>query len=160
MVCCKIMRFLDCWCTKSERRVTRACLLTVPEIPVTPGTMCGVSPAFRIVQALHNLCKVSKERQAEAAAAGVTPALSRLAGRRATADSAAVADAAAAPRLRALAISMLCALAHSSSTTRSELWTCQGLDLLVELLKEQARRMLCAARNAPACRKYLASAPM
>jgi hypothetical protein len=97
------------------------------------------------LQALYNLCKVSKERQAEAAAAGVTPVLSQLAGRRAPAVDAAPADAAVGGRLRALAIGLLCALAHSSSKTRSELWTCQGLDLLVELLKEQVR---CALRAA------------
>lgn len=109
------------------------------------------------MQALHNLCKMSKERQAEAAGAGVTQVLSQLAHRtpggpggpsshpnkssppRSPQDPEAAADAACSERIRSLCIGLLCALAHSNSRTRTELWACQGLDLFVDLLREPVR---------------------
>jgi hypothetical protein len=108
------------------------------------------------MQALHNLCKVSKQRQAEAAAAGITPMLSGLAtelvpGGAAIPSSSNLRtphEARIAARIRALCISLLCALCHSNSKTRAELWQYQGLDLFVDLLPEpewqrQALEALC-----------------
>jgi hypothetical protein len=97
------------------------------------------------MQALHNLCKVSKQRQAEAAAAGITPILSRLASLLdpgtpslpSAAQPRTPHDVQISARTRALCISLLCALCHSNSKTRAELWQCQGLDLFIDLLQEQ-----------------------
>lgn len=93
------------------------------------------------MQALHNLCKVSKPRQAEAAAAGITPMLCQLATTLVPPTAAAsrprsTADAPTAARTRSLCITLLCALVHSNSKTRAELWQNQGLDLFVDLLPE------------------------
>ena len=96
------------------------------------------------MQAVHNLCKVSKERQSEAAGAGVTQALSKLysaqpgpgGARRAPAPTSPAAAETSA-KLRGLCISLLCALVHSNAKTRAELWQCQGLELFIDLLSEQ-----------------------
>lgn len=42
-------------------------------------------------------------------------------------------------QLRPLAVSLLCGMAHSTQRTRAELWTQNGLDLLLSLLQEQVR---------------------
>lgn len=42
-------------------------------------------------------------------------------------------------QLRPLAVSLLCGMAHSTQRTRAELWTQNGLDLLLNLLQEQVR---------------------
>lgn len=114
------------------------------------------------VQALYNLCKVTKEQQTEASAADISPVLSRLVSRRpaslALAGSASLnsdagsgsvglvtpADAQTAVETRAVCIRLLCLLAHSSAHTRDQLWTCQGLDIFMDLLCEQVwRAVLC-----------------
>ena len=84
-----------------------------------------------VVQAVHNLCKVSKERQAEAASAGITPVLTHYVDRnrhgaaaaikRAStsppgqASAADVAESPVASKIRALCISLPCALASGDS---------------------------------------------
>lgn len=96
------------------------------------------------VQAIHNLCKVSKDRQSEAASAGVTQALTKLysaqpgpGGTRSRAAAPKTPEAVeTALKIRGLCISLLTALVHSNSKTRAELWQCQGLELFVDLLSE------------------------
>ena len=101
-----------------------------------------------LVQALHNLCnpKMSKERQAQAVASGITPLLCQLAERAPKPGSLAhrhpppglgPCDAENLAKIRSLCIRLVCTLAHSNSKARSELWACQGLDLFIDLLKDQ-----------------------
>lgn len=45
----------------------------------------------------------------------------------------------AGAQLRPLAVSLLCGMAHSTQRTRAELWAQNGLDLLLNLLKQQVR---------------------
>ena len=107
------------------------------------------------LQALYNLCKVTKEQQTEASAADISPVLAKLVSRRpaslALAGSTSLnsdpgsgsvglvtpADARTAVEMRAVCIRLLCLLAHSSAHTRDQLWMCQGLDLFMDLLCEQ-----------------------
>ena len=86
---------------------------------------------------LHNLCQLSRSRQEAAAKAGVVPWLCRMAvGQPPVGRSAEQTEAA-----RAAAASTLCLLAHCSPRTRAELWTHGGLDILLQLLKEEEHQV-------------------
>lgn len=117
-----------------------------------------LTKAAPAMQALYNLCKVTKEQQTEASAADISPVLAKLVSRRpaslvlagsaslnSDAGSGSVglvtpADAQTAVDTRAVCIRLLCLLAHSSAHTRDQLWMCQGLDIFMDLLCEQVRR--------------------
>ncbi len=47
------------------------------------------------------------------------------------------ADGEETKQLRYLAVSLLCGMAHSTQRTRAELWAHNGLELLLQLLKEE-----------------------
>jgi hypothetical protein len=106
------------------------------------------------LQALYNLCKVAKERQAEASAAGISPVLARLVSRRPApapapseflssmsldSQASAAVDMRTSIAIRAFCIRLLCILAHSNSRTRDQLWMCQGVDIFMDLLCEPVR---------------------
>ena len=86
---------------------------------------------------LHNLCQLSRSRQEAAAAAGAVPWLCRLA-MQPPAEAASSSGSGAAPRSAAVAV--LCGLAHCSPRSRAELWSHGGLDILLQLLKEEAHQ--------------------
>ena len=44
-----------------------------------------------------------------------------------------------AASLRPLAVSLLCGMAHSTQTTRAQLWANNGLHILLLLLQEEVR---------------------
>lgn len=103
------------------------------------------------VQALYNLCKVAKERQAEASAAGICPVLTRLVVQRKAitpapseflssmsldSQASAAVDSRTTMAIRAVCIRLLCILAHSNARTRDQLWMCQGVDIFMDLLCE------------------------
>ena len=100
------------------------------------------------MQALYNLCKVAKERQAEASAAGICPVLTRLVVQRKSIAPApseflssmsldsqvsTAVDNRISVAIRAVCIRLLCILAHSNARTRDQLWMCQGVDIFMDL---------------------------
>jgi hypothetical protein len=117
------------------------------------------------MQALYNLCKVSKERQAEASAAGICPVLTRMVVQRKAitpapseflssmsldSQASAAVDNRTSVAIRALCIRLLCILAHSNARTRDQLWMCQGVDIFMDLLCESVRILrfsVCAVRG-------------
>ncbi|BGP47541.1 Protein kinase of the Mitotic Exit Network [Rhodotorula kratochvilovae] len=74
------------------------------------------------VNALFNLCRLSKARQAEAAAAGAIPLLQRIVG-----DSS---------PLKQFALPILCDFAHAGKACRKLLWQHDGVALYLQLLKD------------------------
>jgi hypothetical protein len=86
---------------------------------------------------LHNLCQLSRPRQEAAAVAGAVPWLCRLALQPPAEAAGGAASAAAA---RAAAVAVLCGLAHGSPRARAELWSHGALDILLQLLKEEAHQ--------------------
>jgi serine/threonine protein kinase len=86
---------------------------------------------------VHNLCQLSRSRQEATAAAGAVPWLCQLA-----VQPPLVLDAPAeVESARSAAISALCLLCHCSPRTRAELWSHGGLDVLMQLLKEEAHQV-------------------
>ncbi|KDE07893.1 STE/STE11/CDC15 protein kinase [Microbotryum lychnidis-dioicae p1A1 Lamole] len=75
-----------------------------------------------VVNALFNLCRLSKARQEEAASAGAIPALKML--------------VAGSSPLKQFALPILCDFAHASKTCRRLLWRYDGLKLYVGLLHD------------------------
>ncbi|GAA6058273.1 hypothetical protein JCM3770_004335 [Rhodotorula araucariae] len=74
------------------------------------------------VNALFNLCRLSKARQAEAAAAGAIPLLQRI-----------VHDSSP---LKQFALPILCDFAHAGKACRKLLWQHDGVALYLQLLKD------------------------
>lgn len=98
---------------------------------------------------LHNLCQLSKSRQEAVAASGAVSWICRLAIAPPDADltlslekkdSAGKDDEMGATTASAesAAVAVLCSFAHCSPKTRSELWSAGALDILLQLLKEEA----------------------
>lgn len=86
---------------------------------------------------VHNLCQLSRSRQEATAAAGAVPWLCQLAVQPPLKlDAPAEVESA-----RSAAVSVLCLLCHCSPRTRAELWSHGGLDVLMQLLKEDAHQV-------------------
>eukprot|EP00898_Chlorokybus_atmophyticus_P006214 jgi/Chlat1/6594/Chrsp46S06092 len=81
------------------------------------------------LRAVYNLCKISRERQEAAAAAGLVRHLRPIV--------AGVGVGGSQAAMRRLALPLLCDMAHASPATRSELWVHGGLDLFLDLLQEE-----------------------
>lgn len=86
---------------------------------------------------VHNLCQLSRSRQEATAAAGAVPWLCQLAVQPPLVLNAPIEVESA----RAAAVSVLCLLCHCSPRTRAELWSHGGLDVLMQLLKEDAHQV-------------------
>ena len=79
---------------------------------------------------LHNLCQLNRSRQERAATEGAIPWLCRLALRPPGNSSQGAVQSAA--------IAVLCSMAHCGPKTRAELWNSGALDVLLQLLKDEA----------------------
>lgn len=90
-----------------------------------------------ILIALQNLCQLSKQRQEQAAGAGIVPQLCMLLTVRQD-DVQAIGP----PAWRTLAVSLLSTLAHGTSRCRAELWTHSALDVFLNLLSETAMQVV------------------
>ena len=86
---------------------------------------------------VHNLCQLSRSRQEATAAAGAVPWLCQLAVQPPLVLNA----PAEVESARSAAVSVLCLLCHCSPRTRAELWSHGGLDVLMQLLKEDAHQV-------------------
>lgn len=75
-----------------------------------------------VVNALYNLCRLSKSRQEEAALAGAVPLLQRLVQ--------------ANSPLKQFALPILCDFAHASKTCRKLLWQHKIFALYIDLLED------------------------
>lgn len=75
-----------------------------------------------IVNALYNLCRLSKSRQEEAALAGAVPVLVTLVQ--------------GSSPLKQFALPILCDFAHASRTCRKILWQYKLFDLYISLLQD------------------------
>ncbi|KAM0746355.1 kinase-like protein [Meredithblackwellia eburnea MCA 4105] len=82
----------------------------------------GAEIQNHVVNALFNLCRLSKNRQEEAAVAGVIPILQRVVQ--------------ANSPLKQFALPILCDFAHASKTCRKLLWQYDGLGFYLGLLKD------------------------
>jgi len=98
---------------------------------------------------LHNLCQLSKSRQEAVAASGAVSWICRLAIAPPDADLTLSLEkkdlawkddetAATTASAESAAVAVLCSFAHCSPKTRSELWSAGALDILLQLLKEEA----------------------
>lgn len=83
---------------------------------------------------LHNLCQLSRQRQEKVAESGAVPWICRLAVQSPVEWSTGGGFGQSA---RSAAVAVLCGLAHCSPKTRAELWTHGGIDVLLQLLKEE-----------------------
>lgn len=87
------------------------------------------------LDALEHMCRLNRARQDKAALAGAVPWLCRLAIRPPLLDSSQHPDE---MLLREnSAASLLCALVHSSQSTREKLWKCETVDIFLQLLKDE-----------------------
>ncbi|CAK0734185.1 hypothetical protein CVIRNUC_000395 [Coccomyxa viridis] len=112
---------------------------TIPRLLPFLGRTNPVSLQLEALHALYNLCKISRTRQEAAAVAGVVPRLIALVSTSPKATDASVdKEGQQGAQLRPLAISLICGMAHSTQRTRAELWAHNGLELLLNLLQEQA----------------------
>lgn len=75
-----------------------------------------------VVNALYNLCRLSKSRQEEAALAGAVPLLQHLVQSNSP--------------LKQFALPILCDFAHASKTCRKLLWQHKVFALYIDLLKD------------------------
>jgi hypothetical protein len=75
-----------------------------------------------VVNALYNLCRLSKSRQEEAALAGAVPLLQHLVQSNSP--------------LKQFALPILCDFAHASKTCRKLLWQHKVFTLYIDLLKD------------------------
>lgn len=75
-----------------------------------------------LVNALYNLCRLSKSRQEEAALAGAVPALQSLVNSNSP--------------LKQFALPIICDFAHASKTCRKVLWQHKIFHLYINLLKD------------------------
>jgi hypothetical protein len=75
-----------------------------------------------VVNALYNLCRLSKSRQEEAALAGAIPALQKLID--------------GASPLKQFALPILCDFAHAGRNCRELLWKNKGFVMYLGLLKD------------------------
>jgi len=87
---------------------------------------------------LYNFCQLSRSRQERAADAGVVPWLCRLAMHPPLEEGSTSGTTTGAARTSCIAV--LCTLAHCSPKTRAELWARGALDILLQLLKEEAHQ--------------------
>jgi hypothetical protein len=78
--------------------------------------------ANHVVNALYNLCRLSKPRQEEAALAGVIPILQRVVK--------------SSSPLKQFALPILCDFAHTSKTCRKLLWQKDGFAFYLGLLRD------------------------
>jgi len=86
----------------------------------------GEEHQLEVVHALYNLCRINKQCQERAAVEGAVRSLCKLAEHRPDSN----------PKLRTLAISMLCRLAHASSASRAQLWQANALAIFLRLTSE------------------------
>lgn len=75
-----------------------------------------------------------------AASAGVTPHLSRLAKESVVPGLMQQQRRLQWPKFRVLVVPMLVGMVSCSASTRNKLWTCDGLDIFLQLLKEKVSR--------------------
>lgn len=94
---------------------------------------------------LHNLCQLnSRSRQEKAAEAGAMPWLCRLAlhpPEYSRQNNFYAAHAGQVLTPHAAAVAVLCSMAHGSPRTRAELWSQGGLNVLLQLLKEETHQV-------------------
>lgn len=76
------------------------------------------------LNSLFNYCRLSRERQEEAAVAGAASVLRHFAVMKQS-------------PLRQLALPVLCDMAHASSRSRDAMWSANGVQLLVEQLEDR-----------------------
>lgn len=77
----------------------------------------------QVLNTMYNLCRLSKERQEDAALSGVIPLLQRIVQTERP--------------LKEFALPILCDMAHSGKVGRKVLWQCRGLGFYVGLLADQ-----------------------
>ena len=86
----------------------------------------GEEHKLEVVHALYNLCRINKQCQERAAVEGAVRNLCKLSDQKSDSN----------PKLRTLAISMLCRLAHASSASRAQLWQANALAIFLRLTSE------------------------
>lgn len=77
----------------------------------------------QVLNTMYNLCRLSKERQEDAALSGLVPLLQRI--------------VLTERPLKEFALPILCDMAHSGKVGRKVLWQCRGLAFYVGLLADQ-----------------------
>ncbi|PLW27115.1 hypothetical protein PCANC_23219 [Puccinia coronata f. sp. avenae] len=92
------------------------------QIERDPDTPLTTEIANHVVNALYNLCRLSKPRQEEAALAGVIPILQRVVK--------------SSSPLKQFALPILCDFAHTSKTCRKLLWQKDGFAFYLGLLRD------------------------
>lgn len=103
---------------------------TPPADGVAAMLEVGDEHLLQILHALNNLCRVNKQCQERAAEAGAVRPLCALAKRAAAAVG-------SAAKLRNLAISMLCRLAHASNISRGQLLSAHAMEIFLPLTSER-----------------------
>jgi hypothetical protein len=98
------------------------------------------SPAMQgeALAALQNLCQLNRARQEAAALAGAAPFLCRLSLQQPIVSMQGGSPALAAAR--STAVGLLCSLIHAGPRARAELWQHGGIDVLLQLIMEEAHR--------------------
>ncbi|KDN49612.1 hypothetical protein K437DRAFT_255295 [Tilletiaria anomala UBC 951] len=86
------------------------------------GGPCGNEISNQVLNAIYNLCRLSKSRQEEAAQAGIIPQLLRVARTNSP--------------MRQFALPTLCDFAHASKATRKIFWQHDGLRFYLQLLED------------------------
>lgn len=92
------------------------------QIERDPDTSLTTEIANHVVNALYNLCRLSKPRQEEAALAGAIPILQRVVK--------------SSSPLKQFALPILCDFAHTSKTCRKLLWQKDGFAFYLGLLRD------------------------
>ncbi|KAI9627114.1 hypothetical protein KEM48_010023 [Puccinia striiformis f. sp. tritici PST-130] len=92
------------------------------QIERDPDTPLTTEIANHVVNALYNLCRLSKPRQEEAALAGAIPILQRVVK--------------SSSPLKQFALPILCDFAHTSKTCRKLLWQKDGFAFYLGLLRD------------------------
>ncbi|KAG0148073.1 hypothetical protein CROQUDRAFT_41983 [Cronartium quercuum f. sp. fusiforme G11] len=92
------------------------------QIERDPDTPLTTEIANHVVNALYNLCRLSKTRQEEAALAGAIPILQRVVK--------------SSSPLKQFALPILCDFAHTSKTCRKLLWQKDGFAFYLGLLRD------------------------
>lgn len=92
------------------------------QIERDPDTPLTTEIANHVVNALYNLCRLSKPRQEEAALAGAIPILQRVVK--------------SSSPLKQFALPILCDFAHTSKTCRKLLWQKDGFSFYLGLLRD------------------------
>ncbi|CAD7703488.1 unnamed protein product [Ostreobium quekettii] len=88
-----------------------------------------------VLSTIYNMCKINRSRQEQVVAAGVIPHLCRFSSEPRRHDN--EQELKLRQALRPTAVSLLCRFAHSSPYTRQEIWSNDGLTLMLRLLVEE-----------------------